>query len=81
MLLARALAAWDDRSGKWGRIVHTSSVMAFASNPGRGLYSATKAALIAMARAHALGTGPLWHHRQLPGSRTGHDRSAHEPAE
>ena len=30
-----------------------SSVMAFASNPGRGLNSATKAALVAMARAHA----------------------------
>ncbi len=43
---------------KWGRIVYTSSVMALASNPGRGLYSATKAALIAMARAHALELGP-----------------------
>ena len=43
---------------KWGRIVHTSSVMALASNPGRGLYSATKAALIGMARAHALELGP-----------------------
>ena len=43
---------------KWGRIVHTSSVMALASNPGRGLYSATKAALIGMTRAHALELGP-----------------------
>lgn len=43
---------------KWGRIIHLSSVMALASNPGRGLYSATKAALIGMARAHALELGP-----------------------
>lgn len=42
----------------WGRILYTSSVMAFASNPGRGLYSATKAALIGMTRAQALELGP-----------------------
>ncbi|MEW4451787.1 SDR family NAD(P)-dependent oxidoreductase [Bremerella sp. JC817] len=42
----------------WGRIIHLSSVMALASNPGRGLYSGTKAALIGMARAHALELGP-----------------------
>ncbi len=44
---------------RWGRIIHLSSVMALASNPGRGLYSGTKAALIAMARAHALELGPF----------------------
>lgn len=43
---------------RWGRIIHLSSVMALASNPGRGLYSGTKAALIGMARAHALELGP-----------------------
>jgi 3-oxoacyl-[acyl-carrier protein] reductase len=43
---------------KWGRIIYTSSVMALASNPGRGLYSGTKAALIGMARAQALELGP-----------------------
>lgn len=43
---------------KWGRIIHLSSVMALASNQGRGLYSATKNALIGMARAHALELGP-----------------------
>ncbi len=43
----------------WGRIIHLSSVMALASNPGRGLYSGTKAALIGMARAHALELGPF----------------------
>ncbi|MCU0959743.1 MAG: SDR family oxidoreductase [Pirellulaceae bacterium] len=43
---------------RWGRILYTSSVMAFASNPGRGLYSATKAALVGMTRAQALELGP-----------------------
>jgi NAD(P)-dependent dehydrogenase (short-subunit alcohol dehydrogenase family) len=33
--------------------------MAFASNPGRGLYSGTKAALVGMARAQALELGPF----------------------
>jgi 3-oxoacyl-[acyl-carrier protein] reductase len=57
MLLARALAPGMIQR-KWGRIIHLSSVMALASNPGRGLYSATKAGLIGMARAHALELGP-----------------------
>jgi NAD(P)-dependent dehydrogenase (short-subunit alcohol dehydrogenase family) len=57
MLLARALVPGMIQR-RWGRIVHTSSVMAFASNPGRGLYSATKAALVALSRAHALELGP-----------------------
>jgi NAD(P)-dependent dehydrogenase (short-subunit alcohol dehydrogenase family) len=43
---------------RWGRIIHMSSVMAVASNPGRGSYSATKAALMGMTRAHALELGP-----------------------
>jgi NAD(P)-dependent dehydrogenase (short-subunit alcohol dehydrogenase family) len=57
MLLARSLVPGMIER-RWGRIIHTSSVMAFASNPGRGLYSATKGALVAMARAHALELGP-----------------------
>ncbi len=57
MQLARAVAPGMIER-KWGRIVHLSSVMAVASNPGRGAYSATKAALIGMARAHALELGP-----------------------
>lgn len=57
MRLAKALAPGMVER-KWGRIIHTSSVMALASVPGRGLYSATKAALIGMARAHALELGP-----------------------
>jgi NAD(P)-dependent dehydrogenase (short-subunit alcohol dehydrogenase family) len=57
MRLAKELAP-GMISHKWGRIIHLSSVMALASVPGRGLYSATKAALIGMARAHALELGP-----------------------
>lgn len=43
---------------KWGRIIQMSSIMALASNAARGVYSATKAALIGMTRAHALELGP-----------------------
>ena len=57
MQLSRAVAPRMIQQG-WGRIIHLSSVMALASNPGRGLYSATKAALVGMARAHALELGP-----------------------
>ena len=57
MQLSRAVAPRMIQQ-RWGRIIHLSSVMALASNPGRGLYSATKAALIGMARAHALELGP-----------------------
>ncbi len=57
MLLAKCLVPGMIER-KWGRIIYTSSVMAQASNPGRGLYSATKAALIGMARAQALELGP-----------------------
>lgn len=57
MLLSRELAP-SMIVNKWGRIVYTSSIMGLASNPGRGCYSATKAALIGMARAQALELGP-----------------------
>ncbi|MEY4179273.1 MAG: 3-oxoacyl-[acyl-carrier-protein] reductase FabG [Planctomycetota bacterium] len=57
MRLARALAP-QMVERRWGRIIHLSSVMALASNSGRGCYSGTKAALIGMARAHALELGP-----------------------
>jgi len=57
MRLARALAP-GMAERRWGRIIHLSSVMALASNPGRGIYSGTKAALIGMTRAHALELGP-----------------------
>lgn len=57
MLLSKHLAPGMIER-KWGRIIYTSSVMALASNPGRGLYSATKAALVGMSRAQALELGP-----------------------
>ena len=57
MLLSRELAPSMIKN-KWGRIVYTSSIMGLASNPGRGCYSATKAALLGLARAQALELGP-----------------------
>jgi NAD(P)-dependent dehydrogenase (short-subunit alcohol dehydrogenase family) len=57
MLLSRELAPSMVKN-KWGRIIYTSSIMGLASNPARGCYSATKAALIGMARAQALELGP-----------------------
>jgi len=57
MQLSRAVAP-QMIERKWGRIIYTSSVMALASNAARGLYSATKAALVGMARAQALELGP-----------------------
>jgi NAD(P)-dependent dehydrogenase (short-subunit alcohol dehydrogenase family) len=57
MALTRELVP-QMKQKRWGRIIHISSVMALASKPGRGSYSATKAALIGMARAHALELGP-----------------------
>ncbi len=44
---------------RWGRVIHISSIMALASTPKRNAYSATKAALIAMAKASALDLGPF----------------------
>jgi NAD(P)-dependent dehydrogenase (short-subunit alcohol dehydrogenase family) len=58
MQVARAVTP-GMKERRWGRIIHLSSVMALASNSGRGLYSATKNALIAMSRAHALELGPF----------------------
>lgn len=42
----------------WGRVIHISSIMALGSTPERNAYSATKAALVGMARASALDLGP-----------------------
>jgi gluconate 5-dehydrogenase len=58
MRLSRALVG-GMKQRKWGRIIYTSSIMALASNPGRGAYSATKSALVGMIRAHALELGPF----------------------
>jgi NAD(P)-dependent dehydrogenase (short-subunit alcohol dehydrogenase family) len=58
MALTRALVpAMKER--RWGRVIHISSIMALGSTAKRNVYSATKAALIGMARASALDLGPF----------------------
>ncbi|HUE70255.1 MAG TPA: SDR family oxidoreductase [Pirellulaceae bacterium] len=57
VLLSREIAP-SMIQNKWGRIIYTSSIMGLASNPARGCYSATKAALLGLARAQALELGP-----------------------
>jgi NAD(P)-dependent dehydrogenase (short-subunit alcohol dehydrogenase family) len=56
MALTRALVP-QMKARRWGRIIHISSIMAFISKEGRNIYSATKAALLGMARAEALELG------------------------
>src|SRR5262245_43399951 len=56
MALTRALAP-QMKSRRWGRVIHISSIMALASKECRNAYSASKAALIGMARASALDLG------------------------
>ncbi|HEY2838561.1 MAG TPA: glucose 1-dehydrogenase [Pirellulales bacterium] len=56
MALSRALAP-QMKQRKWGRIIHISSIMGLASKEGRNAYSATKSALIGLARASALDLG------------------------
>jgi NAD(P)-dependent dehydrogenase (short-subunit alcohol dehydrogenase family) len=56
MGLTRAIVP-QMKTRRWGRIIHISSIMAFVSNNGRNVYSATKAALVGMARSSALDLG------------------------
>ena len=56
MALTRALVP-QMKARQWGRIVHISSVMGFVSKEGRNVYSATKSALLGLARASALDLG------------------------
>ena len=42
---------------RWGRVIHMSSIMGLASTKGRNVYSATKSALIGLARASSLDLG------------------------
>ena len=56
MALTRALVG-PMKERRWGRIIHISSIMAFLSKEGRNVYSATKSALLGLARANALDLG------------------------
>jgi NAD(P)-dependent dehydrogenase (short-subunit alcohol dehydrogenase family) len=56
MALTRALVP-QMKARRWGRVIHISSVMAFVSKEKRHIYSATKAALLGLARAAALELG------------------------
>jgi NAD(P)-dependent dehydrogenase (short-subunit alcohol dehydrogenase family) len=56
MALTRALVP-QMKTRRWGRIIHVSSVMGFVSKPARNAYSATKSALLGLARANALELG------------------------
>jgi NAD(P)-dependent dehydrogenase (short-subunit alcohol dehydrogenase family) len=58
MALTRALVP-GMKERRWGRVIHISSIMGLASTPGRNAYSATKAALIGLAKASALDLGPF----------------------
>jgi NAD(P)-dependent dehydrogenase (short-subunit alcohol dehydrogenase family) len=44
---------------RWGRIIYTASLFAFTSVAGRSVYSATKSALLGLARANAIDLGPF----------------------
>jgi NAD(P)-dependent dehydrogenase (short-subunit alcohol dehydrogenase family) len=56
MALTRALVP-QMKERRWGRIIHISSIMAYVSKEGRNVYSATKCALLGLARASALDLG------------------------
>ncbi|REK17299.1 MAG: SDR family NAD(P)-dependent oxidoreductase [Planctomycetota bacterium] len=56
MALSRALVP-QMKQRRWGRIIHISSIMGLASKDERSVYSATKSALLGLARASALDLG------------------------
>jgi NAD(P)-dependent dehydrogenase (short-subunit alcohol dehydrogenase family) len=56
MALTRALVP-QMRARKWGRIIHISSIMGVISKEKRNVYSATKCALMGLARASAIDLG------------------------
>lgn len=58
MRLTRAVLPQMMERG-WGRIIHTSSVLGLGGKKERNVYSATKAALVGMARSSALDLGPF----------------------
>ncbi|MEW5974201.1 MAG: SDR family oxidoreductase [Acidobacteriota bacterium] len=57
MVLTRALVP-QMKEQKWGRVIHVSSVLGLGSKVGRSSYSATKSAVIGLARGSALDLGP-----------------------
>jgi NAD(P)-dependent dehydrogenase (short-subunit alcohol dehydrogenase family) len=57
MVLTRALVP-QMKSRGWGRVIHIASVLSFLSKEKRNGYSATKSALLGLARASALDLGP-----------------------
>jgi NAD(P)-dependent dehydrogenase (short-subunit alcohol dehydrogenase family) len=56
MALTRALVP-GMKERRWGRVIHISSIMGQVSKEGRNVYSATKSALMGLARASALDLG------------------------
>ncbi|MBI3836694.1 MAG: SDR family oxidoreductase [Planctomycetia bacterium] len=56
MALTRALVS-QMKERRWGRIIHISSIMGLSSKEERNAYSATKSALLGLARASALDLG------------------------
>ncbi len=56
MALTRAIVP-QMKQRRWGRIIHISSVMGFISKEKRDTYSATKTALLGLARANAIDLG------------------------
>lgn len=58
MALTRELVP-QMKARKWGRVVHISSIMGQVSKEKRNVYSATKAALVGLAKASALDLGPF----------------------
>ncbi|MCS7022911.1 MAG: SDR family oxidoreductase [Gemmataceae bacterium] len=57
MVLSRELVP-QMKARRWGRIVHISSILGQVSKEKRNAYSATKAALMGLARASAIDLGP-----------------------
>jgi NAD(P)-dependent dehydrogenase (short-subunit alcohol dehydrogenase family) len=58
MALTRALVP-GMKERKWGRVIHISSIMGHSSAGARNAYSATKSALLGLARASASDLGPF----------------------
>lgn len=58
MAITRAIVP-GMKQRRWGRVIYTSSVMGLGSKEGRNAYSATKSALLGLARAAALDLGPF----------------------